>query len=53
MEEKKMDNEYYYILSLINSNFFDCVEDGIDFIIAYYNNGKLSLEQRNKLINAL
>lgn len=48
-----MYNEYYYILSLINSNFFDCIEDGIDFIIDYYNMDKITLEQRNKLINAL
>ena len=48
-----MYNEYYYILSLINSNFFDCIEDGIDFIIDYYNMDKITLEQRNKLINVL
>lgn len=48
-----MYNEYYYILSLINSNFFDCIEDGVDFIIDYYNMDKITLEQRNKLINAL
>ena len=48
-----MYNAYYYILDLINKNFFECVEDGVDFIIDCYNNGKLSLEQRNKLINAL
>lgn len=48
-----MYNEYYYILSLINSNFFDCIEDGIDFIIDYYNMNKITLEQRNKLINTL
>ncbi len=31
----------------------DCWEDGIDYIITLYKAGKITLQQRNELINSL
>lgn len=41
------------ILKMIQSNNFDCIESGIDRIIADYKNKKITLTERNYLINLL
>lgn len=48
-----MNSNYDYILSLIELNRFSCYEDAIDLIQEYYRNAKISLSERNKLINIL
>ena len=48
-----MNNDYDYILSLIELNKFSCYEDAIDLIQEYYKSGKISLSERNNLINIL
>lgn len=48
-----MNNNYYHILNLIQSGFFACVEDAIDYIQCFYKSGKITLSQRNKLLNAI
>lgn len=41
------------IKALILSNNFDCIESGIDYIIEFYKFGKITLYERNYLINLL
>lgn len=49
-----MNNKNYdYILSLIKSNNFKCVEDAIDIIQEYYKSDKISLQERNELLRIL
>ena len=48
-----MSNGYYHILNLLQSDFFDCAEEAIDYIVIFYKSGKITLEERNKLINAI
>lgn len=44
-------NCYYHIFNLLQSNFFECSEDAIDYIQDFYKSGRLTLEERNKLLN--
>lgn len=46
-------NEYDYILTLIQNNFFDCVEDAVDFIQKCYKSNNITLKERNLLFNAI
>lgn len=48
-----MNSNYDYILSLIELNKFSSYEDAIDLIQEYYKSGKISLLERNILINIL
>ena len=48
-----MYDEYYFILNLINSNFFECVEDAIDCIQDFYKSKKITLKQRNELLKRI
>lgn len=48
-----MNNNYDYILGLIESNEFSCYEDAIDLMQEYYKSGKITLSERNELINLL
>jgi hypothetical protein len=48
-----MNINYDYLLSLIELNKFSCYEDAIDLIQEYYKSGKISLLERNMLINIL
>jgi hypothetical protein len=48
-----MNINYDYLLSLIELNKFSCYEDAIDLIQEYYKRGKISLLERNMLINIL
>lgn len=41
------------IKNLILSNNFDCIESGIDRIISDYKSKKITLKERNYLINLL
>lgn len=49
-----MNNKNYdYILSLIELNNFECVEDAVDMIQEYYKSDKISLKERNELLRIL
>ena len=49
-----MINRYYFeILTMIKSYQFQCLEDAIDFITDFYNSGKITLAERNDLINKI
>lgn len=41
------------IKKLIMPNNFNCIESGIDYIIEFYKLGKITLYERNYLINLL
>lgn len=44
---------YSYILNLIQSNYFECVEDAIDCIQYFYKSKKITLEQRKELLRII
>ena len=41
------------IEKIIKSNYFDCIESGIDRIVYDYKNKRITLKERNYLINLL
>ena len=44
---------YSYILNLIQSNYFECVEDAIDCVQYFYKSKKITLKQRNELFKSI